>query len=88
MKQFLLYIYAKDDQGYRNLLKMSSAVSVRRVEMLPLQWLEAYSAGCIIVCPMTDESWDGYRKEESLHQLIKHSGNQQLSSLARSARWC
>lgn len=31
----LLYIYAKDDQGYRNLLKMSSAVAVRDAETLP-----------------------------------------------------
>ena len=39
----LLYVYAKDDEGYRNLLKMSSAVSVRDSETLPLQWLKAYS---------------------------------------------
>jgi len=26
----LLYIYAKDDEGYRNLLKMSSAVAVKK----------------------------------------------------------
>ena len=53
----LLYVYAKDDEGYRNLLKMSSAVSVRDSETLPLQWLKAYSKGCIIVCPLTDVSW-------------------------------
>ena len=26
---FLLYVYAKNDEGYRNLLKMSSAISIR-----------------------------------------------------------
>ena len=24
---------------------------------MPLQWLKAYSPGCIIVCPLTDDSW-------------------------------
>ena len=42
-KTVLLYVYAKDDEGYRNLLKMSSAVAVRDSETLPLQWLKAYS---------------------------------------------
>ena len=31
------------------LLKMSSAISVRESEILPLQWLAAYSAGCILI---------------------------------------
>ena len=67
----LLYVYAKDDEGYRNLLKMSSAVSVRESETLPLQWLKAYSPGCIILCPMTDKSWDSSRTEEDFNRVIK-----------------
>ena len=66
----LLYVYAKDDEGYRNLLKMSSAVSVRDSETLPLQWLKAYSAGCIIVCPLTDESWSLSRNGEVFNRVI------------------
>ena len=66
----LLYVYAKDDEGYRNLLKMSSAVSVRDSETLPLQWLKAYSSGCIIVCPLTDVSWDLSRNEEVFNRVI------------------
>ena len=53
----LIYVYAKDDKGYRNLLKMGSAIATREAETLPLQWLKAYSPGCIIVCPLTDDSW-------------------------------
>jgi DNA polymerase-3 subunit alpha len=66
----LLYVYAKDDEGYRNLLKMSSAVSVRESETLPLQWLKAYSSGCIIVCPLTDESWSLSRNREVFNRVI------------------
>ncbi len=57
-KELLLYIYAKDDGGYRNLLKISSASSTREQENLPLSWLKAYSTGCLVVCPMTDISWE------------------------------
>ncbi len=53
----LIYVYAKDDKGYRNLLKMGSAIATKEAETLPLQWLKAYSPGCIIVCPLTDDSW-------------------------------
>ncbi|NYF25168.1 DNA polymerase III subunit alpha [Sporosarcina sp. JAI121] len=67
----LLYVYAKDDGGYRNLLKMSSAVSVRESETLPLQWLKAYSVGCIIVCPLTDVSWNASCNEEGFRNFIK-----------------
>ncbi|SIT85059.1 DNA polymerase III subunit alpha [Edaphobacillus lindanitolerans] len=43
------FIYAKDDQGYRNLLKISSAQSVREREGLPLQWLKGYRDGCLVM---------------------------------------
>lgn len=43
------FIYAKDDGGYRNLLKMSSALSVKDRVELPLSWLKAYSRGCLLV---------------------------------------
>ncbi|MFJ7934858.1 DNA polymerase III subunit alpha [Sporosarcina sp. NPDC096371] len=66
----LLYIYAKDDEGYRNLLKMSSAVANRDTETLPLHWLKAYSLGCIIVCPLTDVSWNTCRNKEAFHRVI------------------
>lgn len=75
----LLYVYAKDDEGYRNLLKMSSAVAVRDSETLPLQWLKAYSAGCIIVCPLTDVSWSGSRTLDALQQLLTNCGTSQVA---------
>jgi len=75
----LVYIYAKDNEGYQNLLKISSAVSVREPEQLPLHWLDAYRAGCIIVCPMTDSTWAGARKIETIKQLSLHSNRTSIS---------
>src|SRR5690606_9671066 len=51
-QDILLYAYAKDDKGYSNLLKISSAMATREQETLPLKWLQAYSEGCIIICPL------------------------------------
>ncbi|MBD7984283.1 exodeoxyribonuclease VII large subunit [Sporosarcina sp. Sa2YVA2] len=65
----LLYGYAKDDRGYSNLLKISSAIAISEKETLPLKWLKAYSEGCIFICPMTDKTWDLVRQTETL-QLI------------------
>ncbi|WP_172371170.1 DNA polymerase III subunit alpha [Sporosarcina jiandibaonis] len=72
----LVYIYAQNETGYHNLMKISSAISVSETEILPLPWLKAYGAGCSIVCPMTDSSWDGFRSEEFIHLIkaeCKHS---------------
>ncbi|MCG7335503.1 DNA polymerase III subunit alpha [Sporosarcina sp. ACRSM] len=66
----LLYVYAKDDEGYRNLLKMSSAAAIRDAETLPVQWVKAYSAGCIIVCPLTDATWKSV-EDESVRAILK-----------------
>ena len=43
---------------------------MRDSETLPLQWLKAYSAGCIIVCPLTDESWSLSRNGEVFNRVI------------------
>ncbi|MFD1927144.1 DNA polymerase III subunit alpha [Sporosarcina siberiensis] len=69
-KAVLSYIYAKDDEGYRNLLKISSAISIGESEMIPLHWLNAYSSGCIFILPMTDPSWDEFRSEETFRRLV------------------
>lgn len=65
----LVYVYAKDDEGYRNLLKISSAVATRDKETLPIQWLKAYSSGCILICPLTDASWEPLN-DESIKSIL------------------
>lgn len=67
----LLYAYAKDDKGYGNLLKISSAISTREPETLPMKWLQAYSEGCVFICPMTDGSWDEKRETDMIRTIRK-----------------
>ncbi|MFS0574868.1 DNA polymerase III subunit alpha [Sporosarcina sp. 179-K 3D1 HS] len=80
----LLYVYAKDDRGFHNLMKMSSAISIRDDETLPLQWLQAYQAGLVIVCPLTDRSWDEVRTAQQIQTLA--DGCQQALLLIGIAR--
>lgn len=65
----LLYGYAKDDRGYENLLKISSAIAISEQDTLPIKWLKSYSEGCIFICPLTDRSWEEVREIETV-QLI------------------
>ena len=76
-REVLVYIYAQNDIGYHNLMKISSAISVGETKILPLQWLKAYGAGCSIVCPMTDSSWEGLRSDEFI-RLIKEQCKQSI----------
>jgi len=69
-KSVLSYIYAKDDVGYQNLLKISSAISIGESETIPLHWLMAYRSGCIFILPMADQSWDDLRNEETALQFV------------------
>ncbi len=72
-KAILLYVYAKNEKGYDNLLKMSSAISTTESALIPLQWLKAYSNNCIIVCPMTHTSWDELRTKEVINLLLENA---------------
>ena len=44
-----LVLYAKDHNGYENLLKISSSIETRDITALPKRWLEAYKSGLIAV---------------------------------------
>lgn len=46
-----LILYAATNEGYRNLLKISSATAIRASENLPIRWLQSYAKGCIAVIP-------------------------------------
>src|SRR5690606_31258379 len=48
---FPVVLYAQTNEGYSNLLKISSAVSTRDKGAIPEQWLKAYQAGLICVIP-------------------------------------
>ncbi|KAA5582780.1 PHP domain-containing protein, partial [Pseudomonas aeruginosa] len=44
-----IVLYAKTNEGYQNLLKISSATSLRDSQDLPLKWLQGYAEGLICV---------------------------------------
>ncbi|ARK23760.1 hypothetical protein SporoP37_02975 [Sporosarcina sp. P37] len=69
--EVLLYVYARNQTGFSNLMKMSSAISTREDETLPLTWLQAYREGCFIICAMTDASWANARNVEVLQQIAE-----------------
>lgn len=46
-------LYAKTNAGYKNLLKITSALSTRDKEAVPEQWLKAYSEG--IACALLNK---------------------------------
>lgn len=49
-----LVLYAQTQEGYQNLLKISSAVSIRQDEVLPWKWLQGYQSGCMVMLAGTD----------------------------------
>lgn len=53
-----LVLYAQTQEGYQNLLKISSAVSIRQDEVLPWKWLEGYQTGCVAMLPNTNRQED------------------------------
>ena len=69
--EVLLYVYAKNETGFSNLMKMSSAISTREEENLPLTWLQAYREECIIICAMTDSSWANARELVIVQQIAE-----------------
>ncbi|ATP41438.1 DNA polymerase III subunit alpha [Solibacillus sp. R5-41] len=54
-----LVLYAKNDIGYKNLLKISSSIAIRPQNTLPLRWLVAYGKGLALVVPALEQqaSW-------------------------------
>ena len=44
-------LYAQTNEGYRNLLKVSSAASITQHDVIPIRWLQSYAKGLIAVIP-------------------------------------
>lgn len=47
-------LYAKNEKGYHHLIKISSAVSLREQEDLPLNWLNGYKEGLQLMIPLAN----------------------------------
>ncbi len=48
---FPLVLLAENDQGYKNLLKISSAVQTKTDHGMPIKWLKHYAEGLIAITP-------------------------------------
>lgn len=58
-----LVLYAKNNAGYKSLLKISSSVAIRSDELLPWRWLAGYANGCAAVIPSLDDQGSWLRLE-------------------------
>lgn len=65
-----LVLYAQNIDGYQNLLKMTSSISLRENETLPLRWLEGYHKGCIALVPITNDLWQQENSYEAVERLL------------------
>lgn len=50
-KAYPIILLARNNQGYQNLLKISSAIQTKSPEGLPTRWLKGYSNGLIALTP-------------------------------------
>ncbi|WP_102274284.1 DNA polymerase III subunit alpha [Cytobacillus massiliigabonensis] len=48
---FPIVLLAKNQDGFQNLLKITSVVQTKSPEGIPMKWLKAYSAGLIAISP-------------------------------------
>lgn len=61
-----LLLLAENNNGYQNLLKISSAVQTKSSEGLPERWLRSYSQGLIAITPGSDGIIEKHVLEEKL----------------------
>ncbi|MFC4355920.1 DNA polymerase III subunit alpha [Chryseomicrobium palamuruense] len=59
--------YAKTEVGWKNLLKLSSAIETKHVEAVPFSWFQAYSEGLFHTLVVSEET------NEQVHTLFSSS---------------
>ncbi|MEK4230321.1 DNA polymerase III subunit alpha [Solibacillus sp. FSL H8-0538] len=86
-----LVLYAKNNEGYQHLLKISSSIAIRPDETIPVRWLAAYAKGCAVMIPVLEESalWlrennDAYGRElKAMFQEKTYVGIARKAQLAQ-----
>ncbi|MGG0656348.1 DNA polymerase III subunit alpha [Rummeliibacillus pycnus] len=73
-----LVLYARNLDGYHNLLKITSSTSLRDNETLPLRWLEGYHKGCIVLVPITSDTWQQDQTFNAIEKLQRIFGSDHL----------
>ena len=72
-KAYPLVLLAKNNTGFSNLLKISSAVQTKNQKGIPVKWLKAYSNGLIAISPG--------REGEIEHNIISENMEYALKTL-------
>lgn len=63
-ESFPLILLAKNNDGYHNLIKISSAIQTKSVKGLKKRWLSHYSRGLIAISPFVDGEIEYYLQNE------------------------
>ncbi|RSD27704.1 DNA polymerase III subunit alpha [Mesobacillus subterraneus] len=70
---FPLVLLAKNNQGFQNLIKISSAVQTKSPEGIPVKWLKHYASGLYAMTPGTEGEVEYYlsngEKEKALETV-------------------
>jgi DNA polymerase III subunit alpha len=73
-ESFPLVLLAENDKGYKNLLKISSAVQTKAANGIPFKWLKHYAEGLIAITPGIEGEIEYYlanNQQDIASDLIK-----------------
>ncbi|RLQ97956.1 DNA polymerase III subunit alpha [Falsibacillus albus] len=65
-QSYPLVLLAKNNEGYQNLLKISSVIQTKSEDGIPLKWLKAYSAGLFALTPGNEGEIEYYIAEDEV----------------------
>ncbi|ESU30876.1 hypothetical protein G3A_19785 [Bacillus sp. 17376] len=70
-ESFPLVLLAKNNEGFQNLIKISSAVQTKSPEGIPVKWLKHYASGLFAITPGTQGEIEYYLTNGEREQAIK-----------------
>ncbi|CAM5202471.1 DNA-directed DNA polymerase OS=Ureibacillus acetophenoni OX=614649 GN=SAMN05877842_102498 PE=4 SV=1 [Ureibacillus acetophenoni] len=83
---FPIILYAQTTDGYKNLLKITSSISIRADQTLPYRWLVGYSKGLVVVLPLLENKgiWLQDDSLENLKQVVDSFYSQLVFGISRA----
>ncbi|TFD92502.1 DNA polymerase III subunit alpha [Jeotgalibacillus sp. R-1-5s-1] len=70
---FPLVLLAENQEGFRNLIKISSAIQTASDQGLPIKWLKSYRSGLIALTPGTEGEIEHYLETGNLEKAMERS---------------
>lgn len=64
-----VFLYARNQNGWRNLIRLSSALETKELTVAPTKWITTYSEDCYVVVPNTQ--WEKESARELLNAIPK-----------------